>query len=174
MDSHQELARRLNAGLEHLATRTSPLTTPEEARSLADLAAAMHDKLASLPAETRRLIHSADSGFAASGQWVDDAIEAQTQQLEKLARATRMVATWLGPDGATAEQAFVIRGHIRGWAHRWRKADKGTAQVASDHEFVGFASECLAQAGIAGDHKGMITKALGPDWRTAPATSPQE
>jgi hypothetical protein len=172
MDSHRELARRLTAGLEQLTPHSSDVTTPEEARAIAELAAAMHDKLAALPAETRHLLHTADSGFAASGQWVDDAIEAQTQQLKKLARATRMVATWLGPDGAAAEQIFVVRGHIRGWAHRWRKADKGTAQVDSDPEFVAFAAECLAQAGIAGDHKDMITKALGADWRTAPATSP--
>lgn len=167
MDSHEELARRLTAGLEQLPSQGTDANTFAAADSLAKLTERMHRQLASLPAETRRLIHTADSGFAATGQWVDDAIEAQTQQLQKLARATQMVATWLGPDGEKAEQVFVIRGNIRGWAHRWRKEDKGTAQVDSDPAFVEFASVCLAKAGITEDHAAMLEKALGSDWRTA-------
>lgn len=73
----------------------------------------MHQQIAALPAATRRLTNSADSGFAATGQWVDDAIEAQTQQPKKLTRATHLVATWLNLDGKEAERAFVIRGNIR-------------------------------------------------------------
>ena len=167
MNSHQELARRLTAGLEQLPSQGADANTAAAANSLAKLTESMQQQLASMPDEARQLIHTADSGFAATGQWVDEAIEAQTQQLKKLARATRMVATWLGPDGNEAEQAFVIRGNVRGWAHRWRKEDKGAAQVDSDPEFVAFAAECLAKAGIAGDHEAIIKKALGSDWRTA-------
>jgi len=165
MNSHEELARRLTAGLEQLPGQSNAATTAAAAEALAELTERMHRQLASMPPETRRLIHTADSGFASTGQWVDDAIEAQTQQLKKLARATRMVATWLGPGGNEAEQSFVIRGNIRGWAHRWRKEDKGTAQVDSDPAFVAFASQCLTAAGISGDHAAMIERALGADWR---------
>jgi len=167
MDSPEELARRLTASLAQPAARDRVATTADEASALAALAANLHTSLAALPGETRRLIHAADSGFASTGQWVDDAINAQTEQVRKLARATGMVASWLAADGAAAERVFVTRGHIRGWAHRWRKEDKGTAQVDSDPAFVTFASACLAQAGITGDHASMIKKALGPDWRTA-------
>jgi hypothetical protein len=167
MDNQDELARRLTAGLEQLPSQGSDASSAETADSLAKLTERMHQQLASLPDETRRLIHTADSGFAATGQWVDDAIEAQSQQLRNLARATQMVATWLGPNGDEAERVFVIRGNIRGWAHRWRKEDNGTAQVDSDPGFVTFAADCLAQAGIAGDHAAMIAKALSSDWRTA-------
>jgi len=167
MDNQAELARRLTAGLEQIALRDDSLTTPATASTLAELATNMHMQLAALPAETRLLLHTADSGFAASGQWVDDAIEAQTQQMKKIARATQMVATWLGPDGGDAQRVFVIRGNIRGWAHRWRKEGKGPAQVDSDAEFVAFATACLVKADIAGDHETIIAKALGSDWRTA-------
>ena len=166
MDSPAELARRLTANLAQPAARDTIITTADDARALAALAADLHKKLAALPADTRRLIHAADSGFASTGQWVDDAINAQTEQVKKVARATGMVASWLAADGAAAERVFVMRGHIRGWAHRWRKEDKGTAQVDSDPAFVTFASACLAQAGITGDHTSMIKKALGSDWRT--------
>lgn len=158
-------AGRLTAGLAKLSACGAVPTTTEEANALAEVADSLHEQLSSLPGQTRTLIHTADSGFAATGQWVDDTIEAQTQQIKKLARATRMVATWLGPSGAQAERVFVIRGNIRGWAHRWRKEDKGSAQVESDPEFVAFAADCLAKAGIAGDHAAMIAKALRPDWR---------
>lgn len=167
MDSPAELGRRLTVGLEQLPSPGTTTGTAAAAQSLAELTEHLQQELRALPADTRRLIHTADSGFAASGQWVDEAIEAQTQHIKKLARATRMVATWLEPDGEEAERVFVMRGHIRGWAHRWRKADKGTALVASDPAFVAFAAECLAAAGIAGDHTSMIAKALGADWRTA-------
>ena len=63
---------------------------------------------------------------------------------------------------------FVIRGHIRGWAHRWREEDRGDAQIASDPAFVEFAAACLAAAGIDGNHGKIIEQALRPDWRTAP------
>jgi hypothetical protein len=167
MDSPEELARRLTASLAQPAARDRVATTADEAVSLAALAANLHTSLAALPAATRRLIHAADSGFASTGQWVDDAINAQTEQLRKLARATGMVASWLAANGAAAERVFVTRGHIRGWAHRWRTEEKGTAQVDSDPEFVAFASACLTHAGITGDHASMLKKALGPDWRTA-------
>jgi len=166
METQEELARRLVAGLEQLSRRNTDVTAAEAANNLADLTERLVQQLGALPAETRRLIHTADSGFAAAGAWVDNAIDAQNQQLKKLARATRMVATWHGPDGLEAERVFVTRGHIRGWAHRWRKEDKGPAQVDSDPGFVTFASNCLAKAGIAGDPIGMLEKALCPDWRT--------
>jgi hypothetical protein len=167
MDTQEELARRLVAGLEQLSARDAAATAAESAHSVADLTERLHQQLADLPEDSRRLIHTADSGFAATGAWVDAAIDAQTQQLKKLARATQMVAAWLGPNGAELERVFVIRGNIRGWAHRWRKQDKGTAQVDSDPGFVEFAADCLTEAGITGDHPAMIEKALGSDWRTA-------
>ena len=167
MNKQEELARRLTAGLEQLPAQCTDATMAAAVNSLAKLTADMHEQIAALPAETQRLIHTADSGFAATGQWVDDAIEAQTLQLKKLARATHMVATWLAPEGAEAERVFVIRGNIRGWAHRWRTEDRGIAQVDSDPEFVAFAADCLARAGIAGDHEAMIKNALAQDWRTA-------
>ena len=165
MDTQEELARRLAAGLEQLSPRDTELTAVEAANSLADLTERMVQQLASLPAETRRLIHTADSGFAAAGAWVDEAIDVQNQQLKRLARATRMVAAWHRPNGTETERVFVIRGHLRGWAHRWRKEDKGTAQVDSDPGFVSFAAGCLTKAGISGDHIGMIEQALRSDWR---------
>ena len=167
MDKPEELARRLTAGLKQLPSQGTDASTAEAVLDLATLTEALHQKLASLPHNIRLLIHTADSGFASSGQWVDDAINAQTHQLKTLARATAMVATWAGPEGDNAEQAFVIRGNIRGWAHRWRKEDKGTAQVASDAEFVAFAADCLTKAGIAGNSQATIEQALGSDWRTA-------
>lgn len=170
MDSPAELARRLTASLAQPAARDSSATTADAASELAAQTADLHKTFAALPVETRRLIHAADSGFAATGQWVDNAITAQTEQLKKLARATGMVASWLAADGAAIERVFITRGHIRGWAHRWRKEDKGTAQVDDDPAFVDFASACLAQAGITGDHASMIKKALGSDWRTAART----
>jgi hypothetical protein len=166
MDTQEELARRLVTGLEQLSPRDTDITAVEAASRLADLTERMVQQLASLPAETRRLIHTADSGFAAAGAWVDEAIDAQNQQLKKLARATRMVAAWHGPNGAETERVFVNRGNIRGWAHRWRQEDKGTAQVDSDPGFVSFASDCLTKAGISGDHIRMIEQALRSDWRT--------
>jgi hypothetical protein len=167
MDTPAELARRLIAGLEQLSPRGAVATEVEAARNLADLTERMVQQLAEIPAETRRLIHTADSGFASAGAWVDGAIDTQNGQLKKFARATQMVATWHGPDGAEVERVFVVRGHIRGWAHRWRKEDKGAAQVGTDPDFVAFAESCLKEAGIVGDHTGMIHKALGSDWRTA-------
>ena len=122
MDTQEELARRLVTGLEPLSPRDTDITAVEAASRLADLTERMVQQLASLPAETRRLIHTADSGFAAAGAWVDEAIDAQNQQLKKLARATGMVAAWHGPNGVETERVFVIRGHIRGCHHA-----KGTA-----------------------------------------------
>ena len=166
MDTQEELARRLAAGLSQLSPRDSAATAVEAANSLADLTERLAQQLTALPAETRRLIHTADSGFASAGTWVDDAIDAQNQQLKKLARATKMVAAWHGPNGTEVERIFVIRGNIRAWAHRWRKEDRGPAQVDSDPDFVAFAADCLTKAGITGDHHGMIEQALRADWRT--------
>jgi len=167
MDSPEELAGRLTASLAQVPARDRSSATPAAVTALAALATDLHQALAALPADTRRLIHAADSGFASTGQWVDDAIEAQTQHISKLARATGMVANWLAPDGAACERVFVIRGHIRGWAHRWRTEARGAATVDGDPAFVAFATACLTQAGIAGEHATMIDKALGSDWRTA-------
>ena len=168
MDNPEDLAHRLNVGLEKLAARGEGASSASEAQVFAELANNLTQHLAAMPDETRRLIHTADSGFASSGKWVDDAIETQNQKIKKLARAAKMVATWLGQDGKEAERVFIIRGNIRGWAHRWRKEDRGPAQVDSDHEFVSFASDCLTKADISGNHEALIEKALGSDWRTAP------
>jgi hypothetical protein len=166
METQKELARRLVAGLEQLPARSTVAATAEATAHLADLTNRLYQQLMALPAETRRLVHTADSGFAFIGTWVDEAIEAQNQQIQKLVRATGMVATWHGSEGAKTEQVFVVRGNIRGWAHRWRKEDKGTAQVGDDPGFTDFASGCLIQAGIDGDHTDIIEKALRSDWRT--------
>ena len=166
MNSQEELARRLVAGLTQLPVRDTSAAASEAADQLADLTERLHQQLIALPAQTRISIHTADSGFASAGAWVDEAIDAQNQKIQKLVRATRMVADWHGPDGAETERVFVIRGHIRGWAHGWRKEDKGVAKFDSDPNFVAFASDCLTKAGIDGDHTDMIDKALRSDCRT--------
>jgi hypothetical protein len=171
MDTPKELARRLSVGLEDLAARESQHITANEAGDLAATAARFHQQLTSLPDAARHQVQTANSGFAASGAWVDDAIQKQNNEVKKLARATAMVATWLGPEGIAAERSFVIRGHIRGWAHRWRQQDQGLAQVDSDPAFVAFASDCLTQAAIASDHEAIVTAALAADWRTAAHTA---
>jgi hypothetical protein len=166
MNKPEELAGRLKAGLDKFVGRDAPATTSDGAQAFADLATKIDQQLAALPAETRHLLHTADSGFSSHGEWVDKAIEQQGQQLGKLARAAQIVATWLGPDGEQAERVFLIRGNVRGWAHRWRGEDKGTGQVETDPEFVTFATECLLSAGIEGNHREIIEKALQSDWRT--------
>ena len=166
MNTSKVLADRLITGLAQLTTRDSVAPPADAVNNIADLSERLYQQMADLPADTRQLIHTADSGFASSGAWVDDAIDAQTQQLKKLTRAANMVATWHSPHGADAERVFVIRGNIRGWAHRWRKEDKGPAQVEEDPGFVAFASECLTKASVAGDHTVIIQKALQSDWRT--------
>jgi hypothetical protein len=166
MNTSKVLADRLITGLAQLTTRDSVAPPADAVNNIADLSERLYQQMADLPADTRQLIHTADSGFASSGAWVDDAIDAQTQQLKKLARAANMLATWHSPNGVDAERVFVIRGNIRGWAHRWRKEDKGPAQIDSDPGFVAFASECLTTAGVAGDHAMIVEKALKSDWRT--------
>ena len=166
MDTSDALASRLIAGLAQLYTRDNVAPPADAVNNIADLSERLYQQMTNLPADTRRLIHTADSGFASSGAWVDEAIDVQTQQLKKLARATNMVATWHSPNGVDAERVFVIRGNIRGWAHRWRKEDKGPAQVEEDPGFIAFASECLTKASVAGDHTVIIQKALQSDWRT--------
>jgi hypothetical protein len=171
MDNPKELARRLTVGLDDLAARESQHITANEAGDLAATAARFHQQLTSLPDAARQRVQTANSGSAASGAWADEAIQKQNDEVKKLARAAAMVATWLGPNGAVAERSFVIRGNIRGWAHRWSKEDKGAAQVDTDPAFVAFASDCLTQAAIAGYHKAIVTAALGADWRTAAHTA---
>ena len=166
MDTPEELAHRLAAGLAQVPERDTAATAAEASRTLDDLSERLHQQLTALPPDIRRLIHTADSGFASTGAWVNAAIDAQNQQLAKLARATHMVATWHGPNGAEAERVFIMRGNIRGWAHRWRKEGKGTAQVESDPDFVAFASQCLTKAGVDGNHAVRIEQALRSDWRT--------
>ena len=166
MDTQEELARRLVAGLYEFPARDTAAEITA-AKDLAEITEHLYQQLTELPAETRQLLLTADSGFAAKGSWVDAAIEAQNQQMKKLTRAANMVASWHGDAGNEVERIFVIRGNIRGWAHRWRTEDKGPAQVDSDPDFVSFASGCLAIANVAGDHATLIAAALGSDWRTA-------
>ena len=167
MDTPETLAGRLRDGLQTLRTR-GPLPFDSSAgRALADAAGSLNENLAALPPEIRRALHTADSGFASSGSWVDDAIRAQDQQVQKLARSAYVLAGWLGPDGLAAEELFFIRGNIRGWAHRWRTEERGPAQPDSDPAFMEFAADCLQRADVAGDPVRLITAALGKDWRTA-------
>ena len=93
MDTSDALASRLIAGLAQLCTRDNVAPPADAVNNIADLSERLYQHMTDLPADTRRLIHTADSGFASSGAWVDEAIEVQTQQLKKLARATNMVAT---------------------------------------------------------------------------------
>ena len=173
MDTSTELARRLVAGLHNLPAQRAHQSSADTVTALARLSAQLEQLLAALPDDAQQLIHAADSGFPASGAWVDEAIANRTDNIKKLARATGMVATWVGQDGATVERTFVIRGNIRGWAHRWRTEDKGPAQVDSDPDFVAFATDCLQQAGLADDATAIIAAALGSNWRTAPQPAPQ-
>jgi hypothetical protein len=173
MDTITELASRLVAGLNNLPAQQAKQRSAAALQTLADLSQQLQQHLTALPDDTQQLIHTADSGFPASGQWVDDAIAARKDNIKKLARATGMVATWVSPDGAAAERTFVIRGNIRGWAHRWRTEDKGPAQVDSDSDFMAFATDCLKQAGITENAAATIAAALGADWRTAPQPEPK-
>ena len=138
-----------------------------DAARLAALATQLSAALGELSPAARLLVHTADSGFAVTGKWVDDAIAAQDKAVKNIARGTQVMAGWLGPGGPEIERTFFIRGHIRAWAHRWRTEDKGPAQVDSDAEFLAFATDCLKQAGIQGDYRELIGKALLKDWRTA-------
>jgi hypothetical protein len=165
VDSPAELSRRLVAGLDALAQRGPVSISVSDAAATAELAAGLTERLETMPETVRRLLHTADSGFAATGEWVDAAIKQQDTAVHRLARAARVVAEWAGD--AERERTFLIRGHIRGWAHRWRREERGPAQADSDPEFISFAADCLAQAGIVGDHVTMIAAALRKDWRSA-------
>ena len=163
METPETLAGRLRDGLQALRSRGPLPFDCATGQALADAAASLNEYLAALPPEIRRALHTADSGFASGGSWVDDAIRAQDQQAAKLARAARVLAGWLGPDGLTAEELFFIRGNIRGWAHRWRTEKRGPAQPDADPAFMEFAADGLQQADIAGDPVRLITAALGKD-----------
>ena len=166
MDKSQELADRLVEGLEKLnSINSSP--EAEEALNFSTLANKLNQALHILPNDIRKLIHTADTGFASNGQWVDENIKQQNSQIKKLARAAKMVSIWLSPEGDEAERAFIIRGNIRGWAHVWRKEKKGTAKIESDLKFIEFAKDCLSRAGINDNQTERIDKSLGSDWRTA-------
>jgi hypothetical protein len=168
MDSSAELARRLSDSLANLADRHDRVAQTAAAQNFAAAAEQLKRQLETLPNDLRYLLQSADSGFPATGQWVDDAIARQASQLAKLARSARMVADWHGPDGRFAERMFLIRGHIRGWAHRWRTEGKGPAQAGEDADFMEFARSCLEQAGINERQEDIIKAALRNDWRIAP------
>ena len=167
MDTPETLAGRLRDGLQALRARGPLPFDSATGQALANAARTLNENLAALPPELRRALHTADSGFASGGSWVDDAIRAQDQQVTKLARAADVLASWLGPDGLAAEELFFIRGNVRGWAHRWRTEERGPAQPDADPAFMEFASDCLQRADIAGDRVRLITAALGKDWRTA-------
>ena len=164
METPQELAARLTAGLARLAEREKNPAATQLAKTTEQLS----QQLSELPEDLRQLIHTAESGFPVSGGWVDDTIAKQDQQIEKLARAAGMVASWYGPDGLAIERTFILRGNIRGWAHRWRTAEKGTAKPDTDPAFVEFATECLCAAGIEGDATEHVRCAVHADWRTLP------
>ncbi len=172
MEAPEELAARLMKGLAELPRRDKAQRANTAA--LAATAKALNEQISALPHELRQLLLTADSGFAAKGDWVSDAIDKQTELVNKLARATSMVASWHGTDGDVHERTFVIRGNIRGWAHRWRTTDRGTAQVDTDPDFVAFATACLKAADIHGDYPAILTAALAPDWRTAVARPPED
>ena len=167
METPEVLAARLGEGLKALQERGSLPFDSATSRALEYAARRLNETLTALPPEVRRVLHAADSGFAADGSWVEDAIRAQDEQVHKLARAAGVLAGWLGPDGLAAEELFFIRGNIRGWAHRWRTEERGPAQPDTDPAFMEFASDCLQRADIGGDPIGLITAALGKDWRTA-------
>ena len=168
MDTPEELAKRLIAGLDQLPDRSEALAAAAAAQSFAAAAEQTRQQLEALPDDLARLLQTADSGFPAAGAWVEAAMGERGKQVGKLARAALMVAEWHGNDGALSERMFVIRGNIRGWAHRWRTDGKGSAQVDDDPAFVEFAQQCLALAGIEDPQGDVISKALRSDWRTAP------
>lgn len=167
LEAPAELARRLRDGLNAMDSRGPRDISPDDAARLAELATQLSATLGELSPAARLLVHTADSGFAVTGKWVDDAMAAQDQAVEHIARGAQVMVGWLGPDGLEAERTFLMRGNIRAWAHRWRTEDKGPAQVDSDAEFLAFATDCLKQAGIQGDYRELIGKALSKDWRTA-------
>ncbi|MEC9375091.1 MAG: hypothetical protein VYA80_01825 [Pseudomonadota bacterium] len=167
MDKSQELADRLVKGLEKLSSIDIPKSAEKQSGDFSLLANKLNQAIHVLPGDIRRLIHTADTGFASNGEWVNENIKQQNIQIEKLARAAKMVSIWLSSEGAEVEKNFIIRGNIRGWAHVWRKEEKGTAKIESDLKFIEFAKDCLSRAGINDNQTERIDKALGSDWRTA-------
>lgn len=162
-----ELALILSRALAELASRPAYSLDAAAARAIAETGAALTSQLASLPEDMRQLLHAGDTGFASAGAWVDKSIQQQDKQISDVTRGATVLASWLGPDGRQAERLFLIRGHIRSWAHRWRTRELGSAQVDADPAFVNFAGECLHRAGLDGDYLSLIADALRKDWRTA-------